>query len=448
MHRSTLIRLLYTGLGAVAVLAAAISEVNSTGLIIVACSVCLLICAAFYKFDYLHPVLAYLLPWLMILVFSIVPISAHARPMEPATYNVLLITMFAWMAGCVISPAAPAARGSLSSNIRGLPLLSEFRASFGLTVGIAFVVLYVFAAINILLAGYIPLLSLITTGNSRYDEFGVPSVYGAFLAYANALGCIAFYIYLRSGRRTYLSLFVSVLLMHLAFVTRQNIATLLIEAFVIRSISVKRFSRFTMIWSIAISLLAFAALGALRSGDIKQIIAVEPQFDWIPSSLIWVYAYSYFNALNIDNMIATSGAPFFDGYMWQSLIPTAFRPDLDHGTYLEIANMTVSSYILPVYIDIGKGVALWTMAVGYVTTFAYQRAFQRSRFVDLATYGCLYFCALFSFFSNCWLYLPVIFQLVFFWIFHVLLFVPQSRATHPAQANEVPARDTGLTNLP
>jgi hypothetical protein len=175
---------------------------------------------------------------------------------------------------------------------------------------------------------------------------------------------------------------------------------------------------------------------------------VQPQFVWIPTSLIWVYAYSYFNALNIDNMIATSGAPFFDGYMWQSLLPTVFRPDFDHGTYLEIANMTVSSYILPVYIDIGKGVALWTIAISYITTFAYQRAIQRSRFVDLATYGCLFFCALFSFFSNCWLYLPIIFQLVFFWIFHVLLFIPRSRATGLVQENKVQADDTRLMNPP
>jgi hypothetical protein len=33
-------------------------------------------------------------------------------------------------------------------------------------------------------------------------------------------------------------------------------------------------------------------------------------------------------------------------------------------------------------------------------------------------------CALLSFFSNFWLYLPVIFQLFFFWIFHIVLFAP------------------------
>jgi oligosaccharide repeat unit polymerase len=422
MYRSTLNRLLYTALSAIVVWVTAKFDTDPATFVIVACSACLLICVSLYEFDYLHPTVVYLLPWLLILFFSIIPISSHARPVEAATYAVLLANMFAWMFGCVSAPASSTPHRNKKAISYQSTSLAEFRGNFGPTLAVGFVILYAFAAVNVLLAGYVPLLSLVTTGDSRYWEFGVPSVYGAFLAYANALGCLAFYIYLRSGRRKYLILFLSVLVMHLAFVTRQNIATLLVEAFVIRGLTVKRFSTFTIIWSIALSLVAFSALGTLRSGDIKAIIGVQQQYNWIPTSLIWVYAYSYFNALNIDNTIAASGAPYFDGYMWQSLLPSILRPDVDHGNYLEISSMNVSSYVYPVYIDIGNGVVLWTFIVGLLTAIAYRRALTLCRFVDVATYGCLFFCAFLSFFTDCWLYLPVIFQLFFFWIFHMVLF--------------------------
>jgi oligosaccharide repeat unit polymerase len=389
--------------------------------VIVACSACLLICLCLYKFDYLHPSVAYLLPWMLILVFSVIPISSHARPVEQATYTLLLANMFSWMFGCISSPPVSSHRDRANIPTQST-FLTEFRGNFGPTFAVGIFILYAFAAVNVLLAGYVPLWSLLTTGDSHYWEFGVPSVYGAFLAYANALGCLAFYIYLRSHRRKYLIFFLSVIVMHVAFVTRQNIATLIVEAFVIRSLSAKRFSRFTLIGSIAIALVAFSALGTLRSGSIKDIIGVQPQYNWIPTSLIWVYAYSYFNALNIDNTIAASGAPYFDGYMWQSLLPTVFRPDVDHGSYLEIASMNVSSYVFPVYIDIGNGVVLWTFIVSLLTAAAYRRAVTLNRFIDVAIYSCLFFCAFLSFFTDCWLYLPVIFQLFFFWAFHLVLF--------------------------
>jgi oligosaccharide repeat unit polymerase len=421
MYRSTLNRLLYTALGAIIVWVVAKFDTNPTTLVIVACSTCLLLCLFLYNFDYLHPSVAYLLPWLLILAFSVIPISSHARPVEQATYIVLLANMLAWLIGCLGSPPMSSYRNR--ANIPTPPgSLMEFRGNFGPAFAVGIFILYAFAAVNVLLAGYVPLVSLLTTGDSRYWEFGVPSVYGAFLAYANALGCLAFYIYLRSHRRKYLFFFLSVLVMHVAFVTRQNIATLIIEAFVIRGLTVKRFSKFTLISSIAISLVAFSALGTLRSGNIKEIIGVQQQYSWIPTSLIWVYAYSYFNALNIDNTIAASGAPYFDGYMWQSLLPTIFRPDVDHGSYLEIASMNVSSYVFPVYIDIGNGVVPWTFVVSLLTAVAYRRAVTLCRFIDIAIYSCLFFCAFLSFFTDCWLYLPVIFQLFFFWIFHMVLF--------------------------
>jgi oligosaccharide repeat unit polymerase len=424
MLRSTLNRFLTTTLGGIVVATTAILVPDTTVLVGVASVVYLLVVASLYRFDYLHPSFAYVLPWLMILIFSVIPISVHSRPLDSATYDLLLATVFAWLLGCTSVPPAGSAAVSHGVKRPAEPdsLSFEFQAGVGTFIGIGFVVLYAFAALNIAVAGYIPIVSQITTGDSHYLEFGVPSVYGAFLAYANALACFAFYVYLRGRRRVYLILFFSVLVMHVAFITRQNLITLLVEAFVIRSLALGRLSRVTMVGCVVFALVAFSLIGTLRSGDAKEIFGVQPEFMWIPTSVIWLYAYSYFNALNVDNVITSTGAPFFDGYMWQTLLPSVLRPENAHSSfvYMEVESAATASYIFPVYTDIGKGVVLWTGMLATVTALAYRRAMQHRRFIDIATYSCLFFCALLSFFVDFWLYLPVIFQLFFFWIFHAL----------------------------
>ena len=430
MSNSTFRRFLVILLCAI-VIFVALTFVNDTvGLVSIAALIFIAIIGGFYKFDYLHPATVYLVPWLMILIFSIVPISSYARPMESATYELLLATMFAWLLSCV---SAPAGASSAAERLDAppdttFPIGAAPAASFVLTSSVIF--LFTFAAFNVMVAGYVPLLSLLTTGESRYMEFGIPSIYGAYLAYANALGCVAFYLYLRTGRRKHLALFGSILVMHLVFITRQNLITLLVEAFVIRCMARGRVSKPVMVVSLALALGGFAFLGSLRSGDIKEIIGVQQQYTWIPGGLIWLYAYSYFNALNIDNMIVLSGAPFFDGFMWESLLPTRFRPDNTHETFVELASMGISSYIYPIYMDIGKGVIFFAGAMGFFTAAAYRRALEHRRFVDIATYSCLFFCALLSFFTDFWLYLPVIFQVVFFRIFHTLLFKIPATSRH------------------
>lgn len=418
-------RYLLVGGAALAMLVGMLVLIESSQLLVLGCTAALFVVVFAYKLDYLHPAVTYLVPWLTILYFSTVPISRYAHSLDLATAQVLLTAMLAWLLSTIGSPAAPLLHHEPPGEAgREQPRL-EVVDGFGMIVLFAFVSLYVLAVANAAVSGYVPLLSLIQGGNSNYIDFGIPSVYGAFLAYANALGCLVFYAYLCGRRRIYLLLFLSVILLHLAFVTRQNLITLLAEVFIIRCLTVGRTSRRAIVIIVIAGLVGFSALGDLRSGDIKTVIGVEPDYMWVPTSLIWLYAYSYFNVLNLNNMVVESGAPFYDGGMWDTLLPTVLRPDVDHGDYLEISSMTVSSYIYPMYLDVGVvGVVIYTVLFGLVTTVAYRRALRQPGFVEVTTYACLFVCALLSFFSNFWLYLPMIFQLFFFWVFHILLFKP------------------------
>jgi oligosaccharide repeat unit polymerase len=382
-----------------------------------------LVILSVYKFDYLHPAVVFLAPWLTILFFSTIPISEYARDLDVSTCRFLLITVFVWLLATIAAPVMPSrpADSGAPPRVRGGSDNSRTSLKNGVTVG--FVVLYLFAALNVAFAGYIPIVSLLTTGDSRYFEFGVPSIYGAFLAYANAVACLAAYAYLRERQRTYLWLFLSVLCIHVLFMTRLSAVVLLAEGFVIRSLAVRRVSRLSIVAFMSLGLIGFAALGELRSGDIGATIRVAPSFTWMPNSLLWLYAYSYFNVLNLDNMLTFSAAPYYDGSLWQNLLPSVLRPNIDHGAFVEIEALNVSSYIFPTYMDAGAvGVIVWTAFWGLATSYVYRRALRAERFVDIATYACLFCCALLSFFANEWVTLPVIFQIIFFRIFHFVLF--------------------------
>lgn len=398
---------------------------GSEALVFVSVSVGFALVVAAFRFDYLHPAVAFLVPWMVVILFSAIPISSYSRPLDNDIIVFILATVFVWLMATSGSQVAVGGRWKRSVIACGTCSETTIPRIRAAVVG-AFLVAYLLAVANIAYSGFVPLLSLLMTGNSRYGDFGIHSVYGAFLAYANAVACLALYLYLKSTPRDrlYIALFLSILAIHLCFVTRQNVVTLLVEAFVIRSIVVKRVSRVTLLVCFVVGLAAFSALGNLRTGvDIKNSIGVRREFAWIPDGFIWLYSYSYFNILNLGNMMTRSGAPYYDGSMWNKLLPSIIRTPDEHASYLQLASMTVSSYMYPVYQDVGNlGVKIDTAFWAVITAWQYRAALMWRRFFNVAVYGCLFFCALLSFFVDFWLYLPVIFQVVFFGILQLLLF--------------------------
>jgi oligosaccharide repeat unit polymerase len=372
-----------------------------------------------YDFDYLHPSVAYVLPWITVIAFSMIPISAYARPLARSTYALVLSVMIIWLAFTVGAPViGPTGRRRRDVHDRSLP---SFRNIHGLALG--FLVLYLFAAVSVTVSGYIPLLQAIATGDSGYSDFGIQSAQGFFYAFGNALGCMALYVYLRTREKKYLFFFLSLIPIYVMFVARGHILSLLVEAFVVRSFTTVPVGRMRLALYFLIGLFALNVLGEVRSGDVREHIRVEDDYKSIPAAAAWLYAYSYFNVLNLENTIAASDAPYFDGSMWEPLLPSILRPESVHPPVLDLPAMNVSSYIYPIYLDIGPiGVLAFTALAGAATAASYRRAMINRRFGDIATYACLFYCATLSFFSHFWFFLPVVFQLVFFWIFERLFF--------------------------
>lgn len=368
-----------------------------------------------FRWVYIHPAVGFLIPWFVTIGFAVVPLSEYSRPLQFSTCVIMLLIFLTWL---LVTSAGPLMENR-GDNTRPNPL----RPGAEMAMFVAFAAFTVLAAINIVASGFIPIVSLITTGRSRFHEFGIPSVYGAFLAYANTLGCALFYVYLKNRRRIFLLLLVPILLTHVAFISRANVITLLVELLVVYSLVEKMPRRTTVAIAGLVAIVLFGLAGELRSGSIRALIGIRDEFDWVPNGAIWLYAYSHFNLLNLENAFLVSGAPYFDGSMWNSLLPTILRPPVEHLSFLEIAAMNVSSFAFPIYLDVGaSGLLLCVAVIGALTSLCYMNALKTRSFSWITTYATLYFCCMFSFFWNFWFYLPVVAQLaivpIFGWALH------------------------------
>jgi oligosaccharide repeat unit polymerase len=204
------------------------------------------------------------------------------------------------------------------------------------------------------------------------------------------------------------------------FFSRQNLISLLVEVFVIYNLAWRKVNLFKILIIFLGLLMSFSILGDMRIGyDIKELAKIKEEFKFIPNIIVWLFSYSYFNILNLDNVVTTYLKPLFDLSSMSTIIPSFIRPEyVDADELLEVSNFTVGSYILPIYRDLGSvGLFLFVAVVSLYTKKIIQNVNRTQNFRTIASYSVLYFCFMFSFFANFWLYLPIIFQLIIFNIF-------------------------------
>ena len=345
-------------------------------------------------------------PLLTMILFASLNLSEIAVSLDVRTFALVLGTVMVF--GFVFFGADVPSKGQLRA-----PHTALNRPGWMLCV----VLFFLLTLLNIVLAGYVPLLRLLSTGDSGYLEFGVGGIYGFYLAYANALAVTSFYLWCNRGSAVYLWLTGIIVGVFVLFVTRQNIASVIVECFFVYNLFRRRVP---ILWALILAvvfLAAFSAFGELRSGDIRDIARIKDEYRDLPQAVFWFYSYFYFNVLNLNNLVLDPSVPIMDGSSLFTLLPSFIRPEaLVSGTeFLAVSNFTVSSFIYPLYLDMGW---LWvigfSLLVAVATRGALLRLRRRSGLFEAGTVSVLYFCFLFSFFVNFWLYLPIISQVIFF----------------------------------
>ena len=374
------------------------------------------------RFNVYNHQVAFLLPWLLILFFSNYELSILHKTLDTITVLIVVTFLSMFVLGSQFAQIIMYIKKSRLVNFSCSHYVHDGRYYF------LFFIFVLFSLLNVLLAGYLPLVEQIIAGDPRYMDFGISGVYGIFLAFANAFGVLSYYLYIKTGKRIYIYIFYLILFIFLLFMTRQNIISLLVEIFIVHGFLCKKINLLKVLILALLVLMAFSALGELRSGDIKKIIEANPDYDWLPSSVYWLYGYFYFSGVNLDNFIIYSPAPYYDGSSFASLIPNViknyFNYSFEHGIFLQKINFTVSTALMRIYGDMGIfEVIILGLCFGFFTSIYYLKALSNPEdFLSIAIYSTLFFCAAFSFFVNFWFYLPIIFQIPFFIFFQKIIF--------------------------
>ena len=356
--------------------------------------------------------------WAMLASFSFFPLSTMHVRLDNFTFMVIFIFIFIYFIFSVSGGMSVRKKIVNHSKIETYYNLNNYRIVFLFFLGLSL--------LNILIAGFIPLLSLIMTGNSKYASFGISGIYGFYLAYSTALGILSLYLFFTLKKRKFLYHYLIILTTMLLFFTRQNIIVLIVEGFVVYSFLYKKIGINKILVVSLIILILFSYLGTLRSGDIKVILKIKEEYWYLPNFIFWLYGYLYFSGLNLNNLLIHTSAPYYDGSSVASLIPAFIQRLLGisfhHQYYLQNGNMTVSTALGSIYGDMGiYGIVVFSSLFGFYAGKYFKKSTINPTLCNVGIYAVLFFCAVFSFFVNYWFYLPIIFQIVFICIFSNLI---------------------------
>lgn len=369
---------------------------------------------ALYKFDITNAWVAFSIPWVLILIFANIPISEYSRDLNPNTVKIIILTL---SIALFILPNNGVVIGYNNE---------EYLVRRKVMLRIFFFYI-IFSILNVVLAGFVPLFNLLTTGDSQYMSFGIKGLYGLYNSFGNAFGLTAFYLWITKRDNVYRNIFFIVLIIFLLFMTRQNIISLLVESFVVYNYTVRKMSTIRVLGFFIFALFLFGLIGDLRvGGNINELAKIKSEYSWIPSFLIWPYAYSFFNILNLDNAIEMYRIPNLDLSSLSQLIPSFLRPEYeDTENVLEISSFTVGTFILPIYRDLGIWFLFFLVFfLCLLTNYYYNKLCIKGSYTAVSSYSVLFFCFSFSFFENFWFYLPIIFQIPIFYIIRRVVLKP------------------------
>jgi hypothetical protein len=126
-----------------------------------------------FRFDMTNAWVAFSAPWFLILIFGTLGISEYSRDVDARTVAVIVALIA--IAAALISPR------KITMVAPGTPHQSVKERRFrGLLV-----VLAALAFLNVAVAGYVPLISLVTTGDSGYMTFGIKDRFSEFSSYSS-----------------------------------------------------------------------------------------------------------------------------------------------------------------------------------------------------------------------------------------------------------------------
>ncbi|MEZ8585577.1 O-antigen polymerase [Vibrio cyclitrophicus] len=284
--------------------------------------------------------------------------------------------------------------------------------------------------IEVLISGGIPIFWYMTGSSKTYFDFGVKGLHGLMNALLLTLSVLSFITYMVKKESFFLLFSLFIIFWGVIVVARQLVVVYLIEImFVYCLFNTTRailLSLYKLLFFIFIGIIAFGLIGDLRNGRdvIISISSLNVDYpDWMPSGFLWVYMYITTPLNNLFNAFVNL-VPNYDfsfSKTLSSLIPSFLR-NLIFGTgsafereWLYVSSFTVSTGFINPFVDMGKvGVTIISSIIGLLSAFSWYKTKSGFIFINAVLLQCL----VLSVFVNHFLYLPVSFQL--FWYFFIV----------------------------
>lgn len=362
------------------------------------------------------PLVAFIFPWLFVLIGQQMALCGIIEEKFSTFYLIIIGNMFTMFLIAFFTQSYFPQRLSFAHDMTERVAITQ---RFKNTTFLAIMIYLASQAIQILYFKGFPLLWLVVGSDKTYADYGFSSVNG-FINGLYLLATTALYlIYLKEGKKTQLLMILTLLFFPIMFVSRQTLISVFLQlaccGLIYRPQAIRKFA----IGAFLI-LLAFVVVGNMRTG-LNQLVEILKPAEFVPPylySLLWIYAYivTPFNNLNAAmDVIRPLGEPYYE---LTALLPTILRPteiiDIEATGYSHVhANMNVATfYFLPI-LDMGGLYAFAFMVAFQVMLFlAYRRAVTATSPVAIIEYAVLYMIMVLSIFSNLFLFLPVIIQLV------------------------------------
>lgn len=365
----------------------------------------------------MHTSIIYAVAWGVVLCLSM----AFQTPINyEIPYSLLWFLMVSGILLFLVDRAIPFVKASPSKNIK------IFRAKNPLGEKL---LVSCFVTALILSSAYskfqFPILKIVGLPAVEYNEFGIPGIQGFVNATYLAMVTIRFYCVLVNGKNPVTRLsFLILILYPLAMLSRQLLASLFIQLFLLWWIFSGRTLRqklFVLLMAGVAGIAVFGILGNVRTGDdvISSFLGDDARVEL--AILYWFYVYAVSPtsnlALNIDSAQPDGSLATF----MSSLLPTPVRQlfGLDQGfagysnALFVNDNLNMATYFAPGYLSFGW-IGMIAMFLFLLLAFVLiKKNAKRNSYLMMCYPVIVQVCA-FAPFTNLLFYLPVAFQIIIF----------------------------------
>ena len=292
-----------------------------------------------------------------------------------------------------------------------------------LNLGCWYCIWMIITIIEIIYSKGFPLIWLLTGSEKTYFDFGIPSIHGLANGLISGLSLISFFIFLKTGRNSYLYLSLLIIPWGVIAVTRQiiivNLTQFVVVYFAFRPPRIASIFFFIVITSLF--LIAFGWLGDIRTGADKFISLAMPSEkypDFLPTGTLWVYIYAVTPLMNLLNTFGASSGykSWFFGNTISPLFPSILRSIIFDTSKIEKGDViteafNVSTAFVDPFVDNGYfGLLLFLLLISIIT----HHYWRKTSIKGVLYYTIIAQCLILTIFYNHFFSLPVISQIL--WI--------------------------------